>query len=385
MKKSIIFLFAVIFCTCSFSYACAREHVHSFQYYIAKQPACEEKGILECLCEECGYKTYQDIEALGHAWKNGICERCGEKIAEEQPPTTDVSKFITLEKAYEKSAALGYLYTKTEFLSISYDAEFTSLHINSRGNLKVNAEGISANAGKIREDIPLPGTAELGEILRAEISKGEVLLSDKFGTTINFGKIADYFPDEENPVCGAAINLQNELLISYKDNTVRKAGIIATEPYDEDDSLLLYLQNGVNYSVYGPFDKHTETAFVPKTHFGRPVKEIYYAAFRNCAQLKSITLSEGITDIGKQAFEFCDALEEIVLPSSLHRIYIAAFKGCTALERVWYCGGETSWDKVFIGVSNDAIQNAEIFFYSETEPVDEGNYWHYVNGVPVSW
>lgn len=385
MKKSIVFLFAVVFCTCSVSYACTREHVHSFQYYIAKQPACEEKGILECLCEECGYKTYQDIEALGHAWKNGICERCGEKIAEEQPPTTDVSKFITLEKAYEKSAALGYLYTKTEFLSISYDAEFTSLHINSRGNLKVNAEGISVNAGKIREDIPLPGTAELGEILRAEISKGEVLLSDKFGTTINFGKIADYFPDEENPVCGAAINLQNELLISYKDNTVRKAGIIATEPYDEDDSLLLYLQNGVNYSVYGPFDKHTETVSVPKTHFGRPVTKINYAAFMNCTHLKKALLSEGIETIGEHAFENCIALKEIILPSSLQIVYISAFQGCKNLSRIWYHGEKSAWEEITFGLFNKPIETSAVFFYSETEPVDEGNYWHYVNGVPVSW
>ena len=29
--------------------------------------------------------------------------------------------------------------------------------------------------------------------------------------------------------------------------------------------------------------------------------------------------------------------------------------------------------------------NLSVYFYSETEPTEEGNYWHYVNGIPVAW
>ena len=29
--------------------------------------------------------------------------------------------------------------------------------------------------------------------------------------------------------------------------------------------------------------------------------------------------------------------------------------------------------------------NLSVYFYSETEPTEEGNYWHYVNGIPAAW
>lgn len=41
-----------------------------------------------------------------------------------------------------------------------------------------------------------------------------------------------------------------------------------------------------------------------------------FSAFNNCSSLKSLTLPEGLIDLGSDPFEGCDALEELVLPES---------------------------------------------------------------------
>lgn len=34
---------------------------------------------------------------------------------------------------------------------------------------------------------------------------------------------------------------------------------------------------------------------------------------------------------------------------------------------------------------NNSLTSATKYFYSETEPTDDGNYWRYVDGVPTVW
>ncbi len=56
--------------------------------------------------------------------------------------------------------------------------------------------------------------------------------------------------------------------------------------------------------------------------------------FRNCKQLKKVTLGNGLLEIKKNAFEGCTAIEEIVLPNSLKKLADGAFSDCTSLKRV---------------------------------------------------
>ena len=53
---------------------------------------------------------------------------------------------------------------------------------------------------------------------------------------------------------------------------------------------------------------------------------------------------------------------------------------------------DTKANKQGLGLTNNSQEgidewaaNLTVYFYSETEPTEEGNYWHYVNGVPVAW
>ncbi|MCQ2147632.1 MAG: leucine-rich repeat domain-containing protein, partial [Bacteroidales bacterium] len=51
-------------------------------------------------------------------------------------------------------------------------------------------------------------------------------------------------------------------------------------------------------------------------------------AFKDCKELKSITLPTSLKAIGTRAFEGCENLREISIPSSVESIGYCAFKDC---------------------------------------------------------
>ena len=63
-----------------------------------------------------------------------------------------------------------------------------------------------------------------------------------------------------------------------------------------------------------------------------------------------------------------------------------AFAECNTLEAVYYRGTATQWQAVTIG-SDSFVSTTTVYCYSETQPTDTGNYWHYdTDGVtPVKW
>ena len=73
---------------------------------------------------------------------------------------------------------------------------------------------------------------------------------------------------------------------------------------------------------------------IPAALGGVKVTRIGRDAFRNCKELTSVTIPEGVTHIEVHAFDACAGLESVSLPSSLKDIGYAAFGGCIALESV---------------------------------------------------
>ena len=41
--------------------------------------------------------------------------------------------------------------------------------------------------------------------------------------------------------------------------------------------------------------------------------------------------------------------------------------------------------KVYLYDGNSLFASATVYFFSKTEPIKEGNYWHYVDCEPVVW
>ena len=103
--------------------------------------------------------------------------------------------------------------------------------------------------------------------------------------------------------------------------------------------------------------------------------------------LTSITIPDSVTSIGYGMFDICSALKNITISNSVTIIYPDAFRDCSSLETVYYKGAAEEWLEIEIYGSNYALTNATKYYYSETEPTEEGNYWHYdSDGVtPVKW
>ncbi len=69
----------------------------------------------------------------------------------------------------------------------------------------------------------------------------------------------------------------------------------------------------------------TGDLMIPATLGGVKVTRIGFEAFRNCDELTSVTIPEGVTHIDTHALAYCDGLKSVSLPSSLRDIGYAAF------------------------------------------------------------
>ena len=115
------------------------------------------------------------------------------------------------------------------------------------------------------------------------------------------------------------------------------------------------------------------------------ITEIAEDLFLGCPGLVSISLSDSITSIGSLAFTGCSGLISIIMPNSITKIGYDAFALCANLSKVYYVGNQDDWNNITIDSGNSCLTNAAIYYYSETEPTDSGNYWHYVDGEVKEW
>jgi hypothetical protein len=111
------------------------------------------------------------------------------------------------------------------------------------------------------------------------------------------------------------------------------------------------------------------------------------SAFSGCSGLTNITIPDNVTYIGAYAFWGCGSLISITIPDSVTSIGNNAFENCSSLTRVYYTGTATDWNNISISSYNSRLTSATRYYYFETEPTEEGNYWHYdTDGVtPVVW
>ena len=113
------------------------------------------------------------------------------------------------------------------------------------------------------------------------------------------------------------------------------------------------------------------------------IEQIYSYAFADNYLLESINIPSSVKKISRYAFYYSRGLKNLVLDIGELEIYNGAFSGCNSLDKVFVLNGdiaEITWTKGFV----DAPFNNP-FYYSENEPTDEGNYWHYVDDVPTVW
>lgn len=109
------------------------------------------------------------------------------------------------------------------------------------------------------------------------------------------------------------------------------------------------------------------------------------STFRGYSQLEKVVIGNDVRIIEGSAFAYCGRLTTVVLGSNIKEIWGEAFKYCSSLEKIYYQGSESDWYSVTVGPYNNEFRAATLYYYSETAPTEEGNYWHYVDGVITEW
>ncbi len=118
---------------------------------------------------------------------------------------------------------------------------------------------------------------------------------------------------------------------------------------------------------------------IPSTHEGLNVVGIEEEAFKNCDNLTSIKVPDGVTSIGENAFEGCTALERLILPDSIESVGIEAFKGCDALkyniyDGVTYLGNGINKCVVLIDTLDEEQTTYKVNSY--TKVIMQSAFWH---------
>ena len=120
-----------------------------------------------------------------------------------------------------------------------------------------------------------------------------------------------------------------------------------------------------------------------KVIIGANVTKIPESLFYSSLYISSVEFEQGskCSVIGANAFQ-SSGIKTIIIPNSIAEIYDMAFY-CDSLENIYYCGAEKDWNNIDIYLGNDILSSATIYYYS-ADQID-GNYWHYVDGIPTEW
>ena len=134
----------------------------------------------------------------------------------------------------------------------------------------------------------------------------------------------------------------------------------------------------------GTYDQ--KELFIPDTIDGYKVESIANEAFRDCAELVSAEIADGVIYIGAEAFCGCSALACVKIPDSVTEIGWGAFLGCDSLSDISlgkgvkeigasaFCGckgrveipAKTAFigEQAFAGLSEIAVSEGNPFFAS---------------------
>jgi hypothetical protein len=119
----------------------------------------------------------------------------------------------------------------------------------------------------------------------------------------------------------------------------------------------------------------------------------------NQVNVKKIVITAPLKEIPADAFNACSSVAEIILPKGIEIIGPSSFygedseySGVKNITHVYFHGTQAEYKEV---KENSRAKGAAgrdypfrdevVYYYSETEPSEPGNYWHYVDGEATPW
>ena len=136
--------------------------------------------------------------------------------------------------------------------------------------------------------------------------------------------------------------------------------------------IIVKVQNN-NLTYYYVFNEvvitggYGDEIVIPEFIDGREVVKIANKAFYGNVNLKSITISEGVEEIGSLAFSNCSNLEYVKVPSTINRVRNTPFTGSNKIKNFVYDGNIITYTK-FLGENyKQEMLDITLEEYSETK------------------
>ncbi|MBO5758171.1 MAG: TIR domain-containing protein [Clostridia bacterium] len=109
--------------------------------------------------------------------------------------------------------------------------------------------------------------------------------------------------------------------------------------------------DGQSYSISGLGICTERVLILPSTYMGKPVTGIIGRAFWKLDYIVHVTFPESITYIEQDAFAYCNNLRSVTISSNMKEIGNWVFFGSGNLTDVYYTGTEAQWQEVYLGNS----------------------------------
>ena len=277
---------------------------HNYDNYIVKTPTCTEKGLLEKLCKVCGQKTYEDITATGHSFINGKCTVCGEHgssgtdiLPVPMPSNANNSAMWSMQKIRNTSEKFGFSGSYTDFLNYLSNGYIQDVYVTTLGFIHLDCVN-KANGANVPLFFPYskvsPENTEeskLTDVYRLEMDGKELLITYSDGLQVPAGKLST---EESVYVTGFGLNVKNEVVIYYSDNTIAFAGTVAKGNPPENQSGFVYREISTGYNIINVYTED-EIIKIPVSHRGKTIQYIENYTFKNVAEtVKSIVIPETV-------------------------------------------------------------------------------------------
>ncbi len=388
LKRTLCTFFSAVFCAISFA-SCGTDHTHTWTSYLAKQPTCTEKGILERVCDECSKQSFEEIAPSGHNFgQDDVCKTCG-----ADKTTEDANNLITLtnpdigyslESIYDVCVdSFGYKNSFGNFLDYlgngyvqgMYEDTLKLVHFDIiRQATSQKAETEFSFALDIdREAVTAPKPELLKTIYRVGLSGDKLTVLYTDGTELNAGKVLADEDEDETLIVSVFLNKTNQAAVVYDDGTALFVGKISDGVIPENHSNFVYRECEGGYEIIGAVNQNAKSLEIPLTFHGKPVVGIVKNSFSEMEYLKSVTIGGNIRYINDYAFERCESLSYIVIPETVEKLgYFVFFAYAnTNAPVVYFEGAQSDYDLHTYYKTN----NVKAYFKGE---------WDYVNGIPVA-
>jgi hypothetical protein len=415
-------------------YTCKNDSSHT---RVEKTPALthdwdEGQVIKEATCTENGYALYtckndsshtklETVDVIPHSYVDGFCKYCN-TIEPDANSTFGLDYKLSDDKTYYILSGIGSATDRNIVIPASY---------NGLPVTEIADNAFSASTTILSLTIPTSVTT-IG--YRAFFSCSNL-------TSVTIGESVTSIGEEAFYSCKRLVEIYNlsGLDIEKESGDNGFVGYHAIDIYESSDSKsslhtsddYIFYENGDIVYLIDYLGTKTELSLPDK--YNNKNYGIYDYAFFHYSDLESITIPDGVTSIGRYAFGYCSSLNKITIPDSVTSIgnyafccciyltYVAigngttsignsafyncfilfdviisdsvtsiglgAFRYCSFLTFVYYTGTSADWENISMGSTNSELASATIYYYSESQPTDEGNYWHYgTDGVtPVIW